>query len=335
MDLLALERSLRENGKDEEEIQTLLDYAMTLNSVNVPVIFDIKHLRRLLKFTKLNFRSIYYSIPYQYHEVQIPKNNGKGFRKLALPSKNLKKMQRWILDNILYKIPVHECAHGFIPNKSTVTNAQQHVNKEFILKTDIKNFFPSISSKRIYGLFKAIGYNEQVSIALTNICTYNDSLPQGAPTSPYLSNLICRKLDHRLYSLCKKESFSYSRYADDITISGNKRLKKTSAFIEDILSSEGFQLNIEKTRIVHNSFRQQVTGIVVNQKTSIPKELYRKLKQDIYYMKKHGVYDHLKYTGLENKSNVKAYYYGMANYFYMVNPVKGEYLYKELDSISW
>lgn len=335
MDLFSLENALREKMQNEDEIFSYIHYAENLNSKNVPVIFDIKHLRRLFQISKNDFRSIYYSLDYQYHEIKIPKNNGNGDRTLSLPSKKLKKLQRWILDNILYKIAVHECAHGFVPDKSTITNAKQHIKKEFILKMDIKDFFPSISSRRVFGLFKSIGYNEQVSIALTKICTYNEFLPQGAPTSPYISNLICRKLDNRITLLCIKNSLVYSRYADDLTISGGKKLKKTPHFIKQILSDEGFTINTSKTKIIHNSFRQQVTGVIVNQKASIPKDIFRKVKQDIHYMKKYGVYNHLKHNGLETKSNVKAYYYGIANYFYMIDPDKGRWIYKELNNVLW
>ena len=348
MDLNALEEALR--GKDlvQEKIDFYISYANKLKMKNVPVIFDLEHLRQLLQIKKEAFVKIYYGVEHQYHYTYIPKNkdynrtaisyshdNTDYFRKLSLPSIKLKYIQRWILDNILYNIPVHDTAYGFIPNKSTITNACEHIGKEFLFKTDIKDFFPSISSKRVYGLFRYIGYNKSVSLALTKFCTYQNELPQGAPTSPYISNLICRKLDHRINELCKKHKLKYSRYADDITVSGGRKLQAIVPLIKEIVKTEDFSLNTEKTRIVHNSYKQKVTGVIVNQKASVPKELYRDIRQAIYYMRKFGVSSHLEWTKLYGKSNVKAYYYGLVNYCNMIDPVKGKKLYKELNQINW
>lgn len=394
MNLVELKRSLEVINTPEERIEYYIAYAQNLKQNNVPIIFDLEHLRRLMGLEKNDFRKIYYSIDYQYHYKYILKNRFKLkrhplnkqkklptvktlkvklskitydffskkiytfsnnpkviykhpillqfahdktnlFRKLSLPSKKLKYMQRWILDNILYKLPTDDASHGFTPGKSTVSNALFHINKEFIFKTDIKDFFPAINSKRIFGLFKSFGYSKSIAYALTKICTYNDELPQGAPTSPYLSNLICRKMDYRITCLCKKGNLDYSRYADDITISGGKKIKNIKPLLQDIIESEGFKLNLEKTRFIHNSYRQTVTGIVVNKKSSIPRETYRKLRQEIYYMKKFGVSSHLDSKNLTFKSNVKAYYYGMVNYCYMIDPLKGQSLYIELNKINW
>jgi len=273
----------------------------------------------------------------RYNKLLVQKLNEKKeiYRKLDLPSKKLKYIQRFILENILYKIDVHKAAHGFVPKRSTISNAETHVGKEFVVKLDLKDFFPSISAKRVYGLFRSIGYNKSVSYALTKLCTYRNYLPQGAPTSPYISNLITRKLDSRISILCEKNNLTYSRYADDITISGGKKVKSILSIIKDIIKTEGFILNNEKTKVLHNSYKQQVTGVIVNKKLSIPKDMYKKIRQELYYMGKFGVTSHLSRKKTLLKSNTKAYYYGIVHYCSMIDPVKSEKLYDLIEKIDW
>ncbi|KPN94550.1 retron St85 family RNA-directed DNA polymerase [Lysinibacillus sp. ZYM-1] len=335
MNLEVLESKMSEENISLEEIESTLSYARNLKENGVPVIFDIQHLRRLLNLNKTDFKRIYYARQHQYNTIEIPKNNGKGTRTLSIPSLDLKYVQRWILDNILYKIEVSEYANGFVKGKSVVTNANYHVKQEYVLKMDIKDFFPTITAGRVFGLFMSIGYSSNVAIVLTNLCTYNNSIPQGAPTSPYISNLICRNLDLRLSLLCNKRNIKFSRYADDITISGGRKVKKTIPFIRKIINEEGFIVNQEKTKLLYKSGRQQVTGIVVNDKLSIAKEILRKLRQDIYYIKKFGLNSHLEKKNMINKSHVREYYYGMANYILMVDQNKGQKLFNELNKINW
>jgi RNA-directed DNA polymerase len=335
MDLVILKSKMIEQNIPMEDIESTISYALNLENNGVPVIFDMQHLRRLLSLNKSDFKRLYYAKKNQYKTIEIPKNNGTGNRTLSIPSNDLKYIQRWILDNILYKVDISTHAVGFVKGKSVVENASYHVNQEFILKMDIKNFFPSITANRVFGLFKSLGYSSSVAITLTNLCTYNDSLPQGAPTSPYISNLICRKLDMRLEKLCYKRNLKFSRYADDITISGGRKVKSTINYVEKILEEEGFLVNDHKTRTIFKSQRQQVTGIVVNEKLSVPNYIYRVLRQEIYYMNKFGVQSHLSEKGLKNKSHVREHYYGLANYILMVDRVKGEKVLRQLNTIDW
>jgi retron-type reverse transcriptase len=324
-----------ENNIPLHDIEATISHAQTLKENGVPIIFDMQHLRRLLKLTESDFKRLYYARDQQYRTIEIPKNNGSGTRTLSLPSIDLKYLQRWILNHILYKVKAHEYAIGFVAGKSTVENARYHINQEYVLKMDIKDFFSSISGGRVYGLFKSMGYSPNVALTLTNLCIYNNSLPQGAPTSPYISNLICRKLDQRLKLLCQKRKLRYSRYADDITISGGKKVKKTISYVKKIMEEEGFRSNESKTKLIYKSIRQQVTGIVVNEKLSIPKTMYKSLRQDIYYMKKFGVSSHLDKKGLQHKSHVKEHYFGLANYMMKIDREKGKELLDDLNAIDW
>ncbi|MBD3922055.1 RNA-directed DNA polymerase [Paenibacillus sp. PR3] len=335
MDLDVLRSKLIERNVPNEEIESTLSYAHILQENGVPIIFDSQHLRRLLKLTDTDFKRLYYSKEMQYRTREIPKNNGSGTRTLCIPSLDLKYVQRWILDNILYKVKINEHAIGFVKGKSTVSNAGYHMNQEYVLKMDIKNFFPTISNSRVFGLFKSLGYSSSVAMTLTNFCTYNNELPQGSPTSPYISNLVCRKLDRRLELLCRTRGLQYSRYADDITISGGRKIKKTISFVQRILEEEGFKNNENKMNLIYKSNRQQVTGVVVNEKLSVPKVIYKSLRQEIYYIRKYGLESHLDKKGLNRKSHVKEHYYGLANYMMMIDKDKGQQFINELNAIDW
>lgn len=335
MDISKLVEKLELDGVNRKDIDEIVNYSMILQEKQLPVIFDLEHFRRLLNMKKKDFYKIYYSLTTQYKESSIPKNNGKGFRRLTSPSENLKYIQRWILDTVLAELIIHDKAIGFSIGKSTVLNAKYHINQEFLLKMDLKDFFPSISKKRVYGFFRSIGYNENVALFFTDFCTHKNCLPQGAPTSPYISNLICLKLDYRLDSLCKKRNLTYTRYADDISISGGKKTKYIKKNVQEIIEDEGFFVNHEKTVIVYKNKRQKITGVVVNDKPSIPKEMYRKIRQDIYYIDKYGLTSHLKKVGLLHKSNVKQYYFGLANYFKMIDNDKGQKILNALKKIDW
>ena len=269
-----------------------------------------------------------------YREVSIPKKNGK-VRKISMPSYKLKKIQRWILDNILYKVNIHEKAVGFVKDRSIIDNAKYHVKKDVVINIDIKDFFPSIDFNRIFYVFYNLGYTKELCYALSKLLTYKQVLPQGAPSSPYIANIIMKNIDLRLDGLSKKMNSDYTRYADDITISGNRKIALNIPFIIEIIESEGFKVNYEKLKVQYSHERQEVTGIVVNNKLSVKKEFKKKLRQHIYYCKKFGVYEHLKYIEKEDKSFYKEYLYGHAYFIKMIEPKSGELFIQELDSINW
>ena len=202
-----------------EYVKKCLNYAKPLFKQDMPVIFDFQHLCLLLGLDGEYLQSIIYGSKSHYREFAIRKRSG-GVRIISAPHYTLKYVQRWIYDNILSKVKVNYCAHGFRPKKSIVTNAKIHVENKFLLKLDLKDFFPSISINQVINVFKDLGYSNHVSFFLSAICCVEEHLPQGAPTSPALSNIIARHLDNRLLGLAKKMGYRYTRYADDLAFSG-------------------------------------------------------------------------------------------------------------------
>ncbi len=222
-----------------------------------------------------------------YRRFTIPKRDGSE-RAIWAPLPKLLDAQRWVLRNVVECLPVHGAAHGFLAGRSTASNAAAHTDAKILLKADIKDFFPSVTLPRVRGIFRKAGYREQIATLLALLCTESPRevveadgktwyiamgprcLPQGAPTSPGLTNVLCLRLDQRLTGLAEKLGWRYTRYADDLTFSlpaghkGAPRLGALIGGIKHIVAEEGFQLHPTKTRVARAGARQKVTGLVVN-----------------------------------------------------------------------
>lgn len=228
-----------------------------------------------------------------YKTFQIPKKSG-GTRTIHAPNNDLKPILRTLatkLSNYQQQIWKDEkispnIAHGFTKNKSILTNAKVHINKKYILNIDLKDFFDSFHFGRVVGYFEKNKYfslPHDVAIIFAQLTCYKGKLPQGAPTSPIITNLICQILDFRILSLAKKYRLDYTRYADDLTFSTNdkKFINTSSDFLSEInrvITKAGLEINDSKTRLLYKDSRQTVTGLVVNQKPNIERDYYKKTK---------------------------------------------------------
>ncbi|MBK9258405.1 MAG: RNA-directed DNA polymerase [Polyangiaceae bacterium] len=279
-----------------------------------------------------------------YVYFEVPKRSG-GTRLLSAPHENLAKAQEWIFNNILQKLPTENPAHGFVKGRSTVTNAKEHVGQGIVINLDLSDFFPTIGFGRVRGLFESLGYSPAVATIFALLCTepprrkvtYDGTLywvavgdrglPQGACTSPAISNLVSRKLDRRLLGMTRKMGWTYTRYADDLTFSaemqeieggkkGRKDLGMLLARIRHIVQEEGFAINPKKGRLQHAGGRQEVTGIVVNDKLSMPREEVRRLRAILHQAKKTG----LEAQNKEKRPHFESYLKGKIAYLNMVDP---------------
>nr|WP_315024189.1 reverse transcriptase family protein [uncultured Aminipila sp.] len=320
-----LQDEMKKQDLPPEEIEAVASYAKKLIEKELPVIFDTAHLRQILELRGVKLNS--------YKTFFIKGNKKK--RKIDSPSRKLKERQRWILKNILEKIALSDNCCGFVRCKSILDNAKPHVGKEFILNMDIKDFFPSINQNAIEDIFSNLGYVTPVARLLSEICCFNEVLPQGAPTSPYLSNIICIKMDYELNAFSKRINATYTRYADDITFSSSNDLNFAIVEIREILVKYGFECNDLKTHMMKGVTRKIVTGLLVNEEIKILKQYKRKLKQEIYYCKKFGVTAHLENVKADKFINYREHLYGKAYYIKMVEPIIGEKFLKELDEIYW
>ena len=285
----------------------LLELSKTLNPIAKKKRNDV--IKSLEKEERKNYKQFYIplkrlkflsgqnNIQKQYNSIDISKKRG-GVRTLNIPSKRLRFVQRLILDFLTNNFKPHKTAYGFIEKKSIVDNAKLHKNKKYVICFDIKDFFPTINSKRIYGMLQSYPFNANANVAriITNYVTYYDYkieakiLPQGAPTSPYLANMICRKMDSRIFNFFKSKSVNYSRYADDLTFSTNdfKKIHLIMKNVPRFIAEEGFKVNEEKTRVLPYYKRQIVTGLVINKKVSLPREYIRGLRALLHNVEKYG-----------------------------------------------
>lgn len=255
----------------------------TQQLLSLPILENVDDLSHSLRLPKEVISKFSFNNDRYYHRIEMEKKSG-GIRHIESPLKELKAIQRWVLRYILDKLSPSSYAKGFVRKKSILDNAKPHEGNQYVLNLDLKDFFTTVQASHVYTLFKNIGYNNNIAFILTSFCTKSGYLPQGAPTSPALSNLVCLRLDHRISTYCKKRALTYTRYADDLCISGNKILilQKASYLIKDIICDEGFTINAKKEKFLGPKVRREVTGLTVTPKITISKKNYCLYRKRIY-----------------------------------------------------
>lgn len=278
-----------------------------------------------------------------YRRFALPKKTG-GERIISAPMPRLKRAQYWVLDNMLAKVACHPAAHGFLPGRSIVSNAAPHCGQAVVINLDLKDFFPSIRYPRIKGLFQGLGYSEPIATLLALLCSENVCnelqvdgerfyvghkagervLPQGAPTSPMLTNILCRQLDRRLQGLASKLGFAYTRYADDLSFSGppdaaalTGRLLRQ---VHHVLEDEGFTPHPAKQQVMRSGTRHEVTGIVVNRQPAVPRQQRRALRAALHQSRSKG----LAQATWQGQPASKSVLLGYAQFVQMVNARQGQ-----------
>ncbi|MBZ4336116.1 reverse transcriptase family protein [Corallococcus sp. AS-1-12] len=295
-----------------------------------------------------------------YVTWSIPKRTG-GERTITSPKPELKEAQRWVLSNVVERLPVHGAAHGFVAGRSILTNALAHRGADVLVKVDMKDFFPSVNWRRVKGLLRKGGLPENTSTLLALMSTEAPrermsfrgktlhvakgprALPQGAPTSPGITNALCLRLDKRLSALSRKLGFTYTRYADDLTFSWTKAKAPKArraqgapvavllARVKDIVEAEGFTVHPDKTRVARKGSRQRVTGLVVNEAKDgtpaarVPRDVVRRLRAAIHNRLKGK-------PGREGESLEQLK--GMAAFIHMTDPEKGRMYLEQLAKLE-
>jgi RNA-directed DNA polymerase len=312
----------RLNGYTKHQTDKCLTYAENLFRHGVPIIYNAEHLSLLCGYKKNYLLKAIIRSPFYYRTFQIKKKNG-GLRTIKEPLPGLKQTQLWILRNILEPIPVSRFAKAYKKNVSLRENARFHQHQPMVLTVDLVDFFGSINTKAIYKIFRGFGYAQPMASFLAKLCTLNNQLPQGAPTSPYLSNLVFRELDEEIGAYCIKQGIRYTRYADDLAFSGDFNPKDLVLFLSSVFSNKPFIINEKKTRIMRPHQRQIVTGIVVNNKTQAPAQFRKKVRQELYFIEKFGLQEHARSQG---KSPFSCYEQlkGKIQFIQQVNPMNNK-----------
>jgi RNA-directed DNA polymerase len=296
-----------------------------------------------------------------YRYRWIFKRGGRT-RLFEIPKPRLKQLQRQLLTDVLDRVPPHPASHAFRQGRSIGTCLTPHVGQEIVLHYDLREFFPSIRGSRVFGVFRTLGYPESVARQLTGICTNrtlshvrrqlcsqancvdaaaidllyrSPHLPQGAPTSPAIANLIAYRLDCRLHGLAQSMGAVYTRYADDLIFSGGmelrSNLRRFGTFVLAIVIDEGFHIRHRKTRIMPRGGRQQVAGVVLNQKLNAPRREYDNLRALLFNCIREG-------PQTQNRSeheDFRAHLLGRIGWVAMGNPCRKETLMNLFGQISW
>lgn len=321
--------------------------AKKLQEAGLPVLASAEELARAMGVEVKALRFLAYnrrvSRVSHYRCFLLAKKTG-GHRLISAPMPRLKKAQTWVLEHILEKVALHGAAHGFVVGRSIVSNARPHVGADVVINLDLKDFFPTVSFPRVKGAFVRLGYSEAVATALALVCTEPDvdevaldgqtfyvargqrHLPQGSPASPAITNVLCRRLDRRLQGLADALGFVYTRYADDLTFSargdaaGSKFVGKLLRGVADIVAHEGFAVHPEKTRVMRRGRRQEVTGVVVNDKPGAPRDELRRFRATLFQVEKDGPAG--KRWGAS--ADVLAALHGYACFVSMIDPQRGQ-----------
>ncbi|MCU0671888.1 MAG: reverse transcriptase family protein [Myxococcota bacterium] len=326
-----------------------------LEAFGLPVIVTPEQLAAHLGVTvpRLRWLAFHQEAAQTTHYVQfeVPKRTG-GTRVLAAPKADIAAAQTTILETILAKLPLDEAAHGFVTGRSTVTNARPHQGRDLVINLDLSDFFPSVTFPRVRGVFRSFGYSPAIATILALLCTESPrrpltydgrsyevavgprALPQGACTSPALSNLVARKLDRRLRGLATKHGLTYTRYADDLTFSATaekrSELGMMLARMRHVIEDEGFALNPKKVRVQRKGGRQTVTGIVVNEPTKLglPRTEVRRLRAILHAARIQG----LQSQNRERHPDFRAHLAGKIAYLAMIDPARAKPLREALDA---
>jgi hypothetical protein len=271
---------------------------------------------RVLLVTGGDINHILSRLKNHYHPRK-KKKNGK-IRTLNVPSESLMLLQRKIVRHILSIIPLPECVHGGVQEKSTKKMAALHVGQRVVFKMDLDSFFPSVKPWMVKAVLMQKGIGEQAAAVLTALTTFGNELPQGAPTSTALANLILGKMDARLSTVCHQHGFAYSRWVDDLIFSGSMRLLTFRVLFNRIVEDEGFRAKPAKVKTMLRHERQEIVGLVVNTKVNLPREKRNEIRSDVI-------------TALKTKDDVDNKLEGKARWYKSVNENRGACLVRKIE----
>ena len=262
-----------------------LSYINGLVSKGLPPILSFSHLADILLVQKDRLRDMVFRSEFHYSKFFIPKRAG-GKREIAAPFAELDAIQRWILTEVLKSAPELKISNvvGYVRGKSTLDHVTPHLGAICLIKYDLKDFFPTIKVRHVTKIFSDLGYSIKVSRVLAGLVTMNGHLPQGASTSPQLSNIFMQNFDNDLVSLCDERGFAFTRYADDIVISGGEILFREIDPILEVFYKHNLVLNSSKTRFYKKPHDVRfITGLMIQDgKVRLPKAMRRKIRSEVF-----------------------------------------------------
>lgn len=329
---VSFEKKASKAGYTEENIQRCLAYAEPLIKSNLPVIYNTSHLSILVGYRKQYLKRAVVYTPYFYRDFEIKKRSGQ-LRTISEPLPSLKEIQHWILDNILNNVKVSSFAKAYRKKIKITDNIKFHKDQPKLFTVDLTDFFTSIKTHNIESIFRSLGYSQVVSNLLSKLCTRDGYLPQGAPTSPYLSNIFFKNADDEIINYCLEHNIRYTRYADDLSFSGDFDEKKLFDVLLRVVYRYNLNINLKKTKLMLPHQRQIVTGVVVNKKPQVNFQQRNKLRQTMYYINKFGLENHMDKLGIKKRSYLE-HLLGKINFILQINPTDSEFIKYKNDLIN-
>lgn len=368
----------KDEGKKLGRTDALLEDAITQSEVvinseyRLPSILSLNHLSKRTGVALRSIRSyVNRTDDEAYESFSIRKRSG-GRRFIRVPSPNLMQIQRWINEHILTSVPVHTASHAFKKGNSTHQCAARHCGAQWLIKVDVADFFESISEIQVYRVFKELGYQPLVAFELARLCTirtvslsprrlysqwrvrklnseipdYNVKLlgyvPQGAPTSPLLSNLVMRDRDYEIAEIALKYKLTYTRYSDDLALStrskdfDRRKAREVVNEIYKVISRAGLRPQFRKTNIVPPGSKKIVLGLNVDgPEPRLQKDYRDRIRQHLYYLQKLGPNTHAANRGFDSIWGLKSHLRGMIDYANMIEPEYARVCMDKFESIDW
>lgn len=347
-----------------DQIESVID-----PSPHPPALLTLGHLALRSEVSHASLRRFVAHDPDAYRSFGIRKRSG-GVRIIHVPEPQLLKVQRWLARHILNKVQVHQRSFAFAPDTSIVNCAAKHCGSQWLVKLDVRGFFGSISELQIYRVFRSLNYQPLIAFELARLCTFAPAsspryqlgnwrnwkeykieayshrgqgyLPQGAPTSPMLSNLAMRELDDILMRIGGKYGVYYTRYSDDMTFStrskafSRRRAKDLIIEVRDSITSAGLRLNGGKTTIVPPGARKVVLGLIVDgTEPTLPREFRSLLRQHLHYLERFGPVFHAQIRNFDTVSGMRRHIRGLIDFANMVDPLYASHLLEKFDRIAW
>lgn len=268
---------------------------------------------------------------YKYYRRKPEEKPSGGIRILYIPNGELKRVQELIQKKILRDLPSHQIIHGYTRKRSPITIAKLHLGKPYIVRLDIKGFYPSVRPWRVCQVFRQMGTSEDVARLLTQLVTYRNQLPQGPPTSPDIAKQVLDSFCKRVERLCQIHGLTPGVYGDDLYVSGTIRVKRIKNLLMRIIIQEGFLINENKIEVMKPGQRKIVTGVIVNEKLNIPKEYYRELRKDLFVCKTKGPGALFEDDFKKGKDHLR----GKIEHVKRLNPRLGANLEQQFNLIKW
>jgi retron-type reverse transcriptase len=306
-------------GISSDIVERYMQYVYACYFRGIPPIFEERHLAGLLGRDIQTLHAFINGTEHFYRTFKIKKRSG-GSREISAPYPSLLECQSWINKNILSTVQFPNHVIGYVKGRSIIDNAKIHCRRDVLLKIDIEDFFPTIKFRRVMKVFTDFGYPRNVAFAMSKICCLNDQLPQGSAASPAISNIVCKKMDEIFYKSCKSKGLRYTRYSDDITISGKAIEKGNIRYFFEIIEAFGFRVNSKKVRILNAGDRKIVTGLdITNGYPRVSREFRRNLMRDVYFVWSAGLQTHVARQRIFEPSYIDQLV-GRANFWRSVEP---------------